>query len=260
MADLAPELLGWLEATLHVDPAWRVREDRSLTRWPHRLRQRIEVAPPRADGDAMVTRITATTPLVCDVADADRALALVAASNELASLSAMVFDADAGTISLRCAASVRPRNRAWLLPVVAGAFAPGRRARGGDLDALAVGFGGRLDLAPHPDAGPRPVPDDSLTSVGAFQRDGLEPVRLTARDYRTAAGDLGQLGIPAVNAGTRLEVGVEMPAMGGNAHVLVESSTHPGFGNGLLTAVDMVADPVCAAVLVRETAPGSRTT
>jgi hypothetical protein len=248
MADLAPELLGWLEATLGVDPAWRVREDRALTRWPYRLRQRIEVAPPREDRGAMVTRITATTPLVRGVVDADRAVALVAASNALASLGAMVFDPEAATVSLRCAASVRPRNRAWLLPVVAGAFALQVAVpEAGDPAALAEGFGGRPDLDPHPDAGPRPAPDDSLTTVGTFQRDGLEPVRLTARDYRGAAGDLGQLGIPAVEAGTSLQVGIEMPAMGGAAHLLVESSTHPGFGSGLLTALEMAAPRGSAA-------------
>jgi hypothetical protein len=235
VTDLAPELLDWLDATLRPGSAWRVREARVWTRWPYRLRQQVEIGRPSGDAAATVTRVVATTPLATGIADPVAAVELVAAANRVASLSAVVLDPEAGTVVLACAASVRPRNRVWLLPVLGEVLRLQVAVpEASDPGTIAAGFGGRPDLAPHPGSGARREPDPVLGVVTAYQRAGLAPGRLSARDYRVATGDLSDIGIPSTAGGTRLDIGADTFNLGGEARIVLENATHPGFGNGLL--------------------------
>ncbi|HEY4752672.1 MAG TPA: hypothetical protein VIH37_05255 [Candidatus Limnocylindrales bacterium] len=67
MTDFAPELLNWLDGHLRPGDAFRIREDRAWTRWPHRYRQRVEIGLPQLDRDATAARVVATTPLVAAI-------------------------------------------------------------------------------------------------------------------------------------------------------------------------------------------------
>jgi hypothetical protein len=253
MTDLAPELLNWLDDHLRPGDAFRVREERTWTRWPHRYRQRVEIGPPQLDRDATSTRVVATTPLVADVEDTATALELAMGTNRVASLSAVVVDEAARTVVLACAASIRPRNKAWLLPVLGEVLKLQVAVPElGDPRALAQGFGGVEDLAPHPGSGPRPEPQPEMAVVEAYQRAGLETGRITRGVYAGSVGDLHAMGIPAVADGTTLAVGADTFNLGGPARIALENATHPGFGNGLLvvlqaTSAPAASDPAWAA-------------
>jgi hypothetical protein len=237
--DLAPELFNRLDLALRPDAPWRLREDRALTWWPCALRQRIEALDPRDDRGVPATRIVAVTPIAMDIEDTSHALLMAAAANQAASLSAVVVDVESGTVGLALAASVRPKARVWLLPMLADAIGLQVAVAGtADIDELAAGFGGVPDLAWHPEAGPRTGVHSVLEMVERAQRDGLATVRMPETDFRRSVGDLSELGIPAVAEGTRLEVGVQAPGLGGDARVVIECATHPGFGNGLLVLVE----------------------
>ncbi len=247
MTDLAPELLNWLDGALRPGEAWCIREERAWTRWPHRYRQRIEIGAPRLDRDAMATRVVATTPLVAGVGDPDAALEMALGANRVASLSAVVVDEAAGTVALACAASIRPLNKTWLLPVLGEVLKLQVAVPElGDPDALAAGFGGLPDLASHPASGPRPEAHPELAVVEAYQRAGLETGRITAGIYGATVGDLHGLGIPATADGTRIEVGADTFRLGGAARIVVENATHPGFGNGLLAVLRVPSAPPAA--------------
>ena len=244
MTDLGPELLNWLNVTLHPAPPWTVREDRAITRWAWRFRQRIDMTPTVEHDGTPTTRVTAVTPLVSAVEDVERALAHVAAANRVASLSAVVLEPGTGTVALACAAWVRQANKPWLLSLLGAAITLQLAVpEASDPDALAAGFGGVADLAPHPVSGPRNEPDPALEIVAAVQEAGLRPSRLPARDFGVVVGHLAELRIPARADGARLEVGADTFNLGGQARIVLENATHPGFGNGLLALlrVPMVA-------------------
>ena len=244
MSDLAPELLNWLDDHLRPGESFRVREARSWTRWPHRYRQRVDVGEPRLDRDAMATRVVATTPLVSGVRDLEVALELAVVTNRVASLSAVVVDEAAGTVGLACAASIRPLSKVWLLEVLGEALKLQVAVpEMGDPHALAAGFGGRADLAPHPESGPRPEPHPELDVVETYQRAGLETGRLTTAVYAAAQGDLHSMGIPSAADGTLLTVGADTFNLGGPARITLENATHPGFGNGLLVVLRVASAP-----------------
>jgi hypothetical protein len=252
VTDLAPELLDWLDATLRPGIAWRRREARAWTRWPHRFRQRVEIGLPREHDGTMVNRVLATTPLVDGIVDPAPAMELVAAANRVASLSSAILDPEAGTVTLACAASVGLRNKAWLLPVLGEVLKLQVAVpEGAGPGTFAAGFGGRPDLVPHPDSGRRADPDPGLGVVDAYQRAGLAPGRLSARDYRVATGDLMGIGIPSIADGTRLDIGADTFNLGGAARIVLENATHPGFGNGLLVLlrIPTIPDDTDPAVL-----------
>jgi hypothetical protein len=235
VTDFGPELLNWVGATIRPAAPWTIREERAITRWAWRFRQRIDMAPPVEDSESWGTRVTAVTPLVTGVADAERALALVAAANRVASLSAVVLEPATGTVALACAAWVRQANKPWLLPALGAAISLQLAVpEASDPEAFAAGFGGRADLAPHPFSGPRDEPDPALEIVTRVQEAGLAASRIVPRDFRVAVGDLSDLRIPASAEGAHLEVGADTFNLGGPARIVLESATHPGFGNGLL--------------------------
>ena len=249
MSDLAPEVLNWLDDHLRPGDAFRVREARTWTRWPFRYRQRVEVGPERLDRDAMATRVVATTPLVARVRDLDAALAMAVGSNRVASLSAIVVDEAERTVALACAASIRPLNKPWLLPVLGEVLKLQVAVPElGDPEALAEGFGGLPDLAAHPVGGPRLETHPELAVVEAYQRAGLEPGRISPGMYAAVVGDLASRGIPSTADGTTLMVGADTFNLGGPARITLENATHPGFGNGLLAVLrapgaESAADP-----------------
>jgi hypothetical protein len=226
---------------------------RVWTRWPHRFRQRIEVGEPQFDRDAMATRVVATTPLVTGIRDVDAALALAVGSNRVASLSAIVVDEAAGTVGLACAASVRPLNKSWLVQTLGEVLKLQIAVpEMGDPEALAEGFGGIPDLAPHPTSGPRPEPQADMAVVEAYQQAGVASGRIVHGSYAAAVGDLHSMGIPSTADGTMLTIGADTFNLGGPARITLENATHPGFGNGLLVLLradgaPAAADPARAA-------------
>ena len=247
MTDLAPELLAWLDEALRPGDAWRVRDERAWTRWPYRYRQRVDIGGPRLDRDAMATRVVATTPLVAGISDPELALEMAVGANRVASLSAVIVDEAAGTVALVCAASIRPLNKTWLLPVLGEVLKLQVAVPElGDPEALAAGFGGRPDLAPHPASGPRASAHPELRVVEAYQGAGLETGRIRHGTFAATVGDLHSLGIPASADGTRLEVGADTFHLGGPARIVVENATHPGFGNGLLAVLRIPSAPAAA--------------
>lgn len=244
MPDLAPELLNWLDEHLRPGDAYRVREARSWTHWPHRYRQRVELAEPRHDRDTLATRLVATTPLARDLRDIDAALELAVGTNRVASMSAAVVDPEARTVGLVCAASFRPGNMVWLQPVVGEALKLQVAVpEMGDPEVLAEGFGGVPDLEPHPEGGPRQEAHPELAVVEAYQRAGLEGARIGPGTFRATVGDLAGMGIPATVDGTLLTIGADTFNLGGPARLTIENATHPGFGHGLLAVLRASSAP-----------------
>ena len=247
MTDLAPELLNWFDDHLRPGDAFRVREARAWTRWPHRYRQRIEVGEPQLDRDVMATRVVAMTALVKDVSDVDAALELAVGSNRVASLSAIVVDETARTVGLASAASFRPLNKPWLVQVLGEVLKLQVAVPElGDPDALAAGFGGVPDIEPHPTSGPRSEPQEDLAVVEVYQQAGLEPGRINRGMYAAAVGDLQSMEIPSTADGTILTVGADTFNLGGPARITCENATHPGFGNGLIVVLRAEGAPTAA--------------
>jgi hypothetical protein len=61
--DFVEEVLRFLTARMQIEAEWAVQEQTSFTWWPHRLAQRVWVAPPR---EFQGVELSALDCLACD--------------------------------------------------------------------------------------------------------------------------------------------------------------------------------------------------
>ena len=205
--DLASVVLDAVSEALSVDEEWSVRNDRSLVWWPSRIHQRIWVDPPRDSHGEVVTRVHAEVPLLRGVAEREGLLEMVSSLNGLASLSALIYDADGGRISLHGSGFAHAGN-AWLVDVFKSAVALQLPAVDSQVEVLTGGFGGEPDLDDHPTSGAREEPDEILEIGDFFAEAGARPSPFSAGDFRAFVDDGEDLWLIATHgdAGASVEL------------------------------------------------------
>src|SRR6266540_1801616 len=92
MSDVGPGVLDKLQGTLPADPAWLMREARTLMWWPCELRQVIGLGEPRTDLDMSLCKLTIITRLIEDVSMSAKMVRALAVVNRMACASALIHD------------------------------------------------------------------------------------------------------------------------------------------------------------------------
>lgn len=195
--DLAPALLDQIYRTMGLGHAWCLRSNRQLTWWHWRLAQTIVALPPADSLGTTVTRLVAMTDFLCDVPDTVESLASVFALNQMATMSAVIFDPEQRKARLACSALFNQENAPWLTEV----FSRAALLQMAEACLQAEEAAGRLkckvDASAHPEFGSRPEADD-MYWIHRF-RSANQPCRFSfdQEDTREAAALLRQVGFPS---------------------------------------------------------------
>ena len=170
--DLGLAAVERIREAMGIDQAWSVSEDRGFTWWGAWVRERIWADEAIASYGSTLWQVRARTPALRDQPDEPATYLLVDALNDLAAMSAYVYDPDDGTISARCGAFLYGDVASWLGRFLQLAVALQPSIAWQQVPAFAEGR--PLDDAPHPKAGSRSDPDDML-NLAAQQPAGASP-------------------------------------------------------------------------------------
>jgi hypothetical protein len=226
-----------------VDQRWSAPEERGYAWWAQRLRQRIWSEPGLDDEGIEVFRIFVRTDLVRGVTDTAQARLAVDAANAMAAGSALIVDAEAGTVSSVASMWVHEQTREWVartLSVVAAIQVAQAHAL---VEVVALLTTGEPDVSAHPTSGLRPEPDEMLGLLDLVKQVGQ---RSSAWANADLVDTLGQVrGIPIVTRATGDESGMTLEVPYRQTPALIRLDTreaHPALGHGLLMQLSLPGD------------------
>jgi hypothetical protein len=243
MTDVGLEALEFVQSTMQIDNAWSVRESRQLTWWSHRLAQRIVTEPGRTSHGVEVFRVSAETDLLRNVASSGRTAERLAVFNDHASMSAFVWNVEAGTIRLRCSAGVHAETAGTANRLFAAAASIQVADAHLKVDGLAELLGGEPDISEHPTAGTRRTGDDMLEIIaGLYAPEGANGPPFNDADFQRAAVLKTRLPwAEVVCEGASLRALIDCGHRRDRQALLFMTSTqrHPQLGAGLLMIVEV---------------------
>ena len=247
VTDVGLRLLDSLYEQMMIDDEWAVRRERGFTWWAYRLAQHVEVGPPVWTEDRYICSVRIWTEVVRDVDPDSDPAALLAATNQFATLSALVWDPSSASISECCTAVVHDEIFTWLSKVLATAAALQNTAAHSRAHPLSRATGGVAAASDHPDSGQRPDMDD-LLNVGeqVVIPEGAKPSQFIGRrfegveDFMRSMLFLGFADDEGLTCEVPFTANVPAMAIPGATQLhtsLVQMFTdapHPEAGNGLL--------------------------
>lgn len=258
MSDVGIRLIGSLLSQLMIDEEWLVRRERGFTWWSYRLAQHVEVGEPVESFGIDVCRVRIWTEMVNNVDPASNPAEIIGPFNMQTTLSALVWDEDAATITECTTAVIHDETFEWLSRTLATAAilqnsGAHNRARG-----FAELTNGVPAATMHPASGQRPEMDEILNVVQLVVHEGREPSRFTGARMAGIGDFLVQMNLFGSADETDLTVEVpfwgEAPAVALSAEggdqlqtALVQAFTdvaHPEAGNGLLMLMRLPISPV----------------
>ncbi|QFS89939.1 hypothetical protein FIV07_04220 [Mycobacterium sp. THAF192] len=182
MSDVGTWMVGNLYQQLMIDEQWAVRRARGFTWWGYRLAQHVEVAVPVHDGGLDLCVVRIWTEVVRNVDADSNPAAVLAQLNNRTTLSALVWNPQAATISDCCAVTVHQDNANWMNKILATAAALQNTAAHSRAHPLARACGGEPAETQHPGSGPRPEMDDILNvAIEVIEPFGRELSRFAGR-------------------------------------------------------------------------------
>jgi hypothetical protein len=163
-----------LKQHLMIDDEWATEGPRRLTWWSYRLAQHIEACEPFAAPDGAVGSVVRIWTEVVRGVDSSHLADVVetlAAVNMQASMSALIFDPEQGTIH-ECSTSVVYDDTyvSWARVLAASAVFQNTSAHS-KAHAIAQAFGGQPAASNHPLSGQRGSMDDLLNGPAAWASD-----------------------------------------------------------------------------------------
>ena len=165
------QAIEFIYRKMRIDDEWSIREPRGFTWWGHNLAQRVWAEPARMSAGFAVYRVHAETALLRNLEEQEDLSAKLALFNQMASLSAYVWDPAARRLALRCSIYVHAENLAWLQKILGAAV--GIQAADAHIKVgLATMLRGEPDISAHPRSGPRNEADDMLGVIEMFAADG----------------------------------------------------------------------------------------
>jgi hypothetical protein len=180
--EVAPGVLDDVYRALQIDAQWSLRDPREFRWWAYRLRQRVWAEPARAINDGPLVCIRSETDYVKDVPDRDQTYAVLAAANELATLSTLCFDPDAHVIRSHASMYLHPGNR-WMESLLKMAVAlQDAEAHLTARQMPAALGGGEPDISNHPSSGERPDLDEML-NIHVTMQAQTEPSPFTSEVF-----------------------------------------------------------------------------
>ena len=264
MQDVGIRLLGSLYGQLMIDEQWSVHRERGFTWWSYRLAQHVEVDEPVESQGLTVCKVRICTELVREVDSSTDPARLVGAFNAQATLNALVWDADAATISECCTAVIHDEIFDWMSKVLATAAilqnaSATNRARG-----LAEMTGGVPAATTHPTSGQRADMDEILNVLQVVVQEGQQPSRFTGRKTDGVGRFLVDMNFLGSADATGLTC--EVPFIGGAPAITLSSERgdtlqtslvqvlsdvpHPEAGSGVLTIMRLPISPAPESVSI----------
>lgn len=259
MSDAGSQIIAELYEQLMVDDQWAVRRERGFSWWGHRLAQHIEVGPALQSGDLDVYVVRIRTDLAKHVKAETRPAALLGQVNQLAQMSAVVWDPVTATVSDCCTAAVHRENIGWLSKVLATAAVLQNTAAHSRAHSIAEACGGVPTASDHPTSGRRAQMDDILNvPERVIAAIGSEPSRYTgalAEGLGTTVASMGWVGSSDATG-----VVYEIPFTGNRPLYLQDAESsdtvletalvqiftdqpHPEAGNGALVVMRLPVSP-----------------
>lgn len=258
MSDVGIRLIDSLLGQLMIDDEWMVRRERGFTWWSYRLAQHVEVGEPVESYGIDVCRVRIWTEMVGDVNPTGNPAEVIGPFNMQTTLSALVWDPDAATITDCTTAVIHDETFEWLSRTLATAAV----LQNAGAHNRARGFAEMVNGVPaatvHPTSGERPEMDEILNVAQLIVQDGKEPSRFIGPRMAGIDDFLVQMNLSGSADDTDLTFEVpfqgETPAVvlaaeGGDQlqTALVQAFTdvaHPEAGNGLLMLLRLPISPV----------------
>jgi hypothetical protein len=161
-SDIGPKVVEDLFKALQIDAEWSTTEPRGFEWWAYRLRQRVWADPARESlGDSVVC-VHVETDYIKGVHERSSTYECLSGLNQLAGLSAYVFDPAQGVIRAHSTAYVYAGNR-WLERLVKAAAAfQDAEAHASAQKIPQILREGEPEVTNHPASGSRPQLDDML--------------------------------------------------------------------------------------------------
>jgi hypothetical protein len=200
--DPGQQVLDWVFTRMMIDEEWSVREPRSFIWWGHQLAQRVWAEPARQDDEFALCRLHAECDLLRNVPGTPDTVATLASLNGIASLSALVWDRDRGTVKLHCSTVVHAETTDWMGELFTHAVAiQAADAYHRVVFPYGQALGGEPDTSPHPASGPRNEPDDMLGVLqDLYLPEGKKPSPFTGREFQATANLRSEKGWGMANA------------------------------------------------------------
>ena len=195
--------IEWLFAEqLKVDRHWAVRTPEGFRWWADKQEQRIEIVGEMEGGPdgAVGYLVRVQTDVLREVElDADNLSAINGAVMSFASMSGLVHDEEARTLSLSSLARVWDQNEAWLNPFISMAAVLQIGEARMLAPQLATQLGAEVAISGHPDHGLRARPDEM---AGRH--------RVAHHPHRQGTRGLGGRGVRERRQGVRVRAGHDL--------------------------------------------------
>jgi hypothetical protein len=160
-----------LHKLMLIDEEWSVRRPRGFTWWAYRLAQHVEAGEPfrQTEDGPTASLIRIWTDVVTEVPSqaAAEALDCTAMANLTETMSALVFDESAGTITECCTVIVTDETNEQWLKVLSVAAVMQNTAAHSRAHSVANAVAGKPAQSAHPTNGERPEMDGLLNYVAA---------------------------------------------------------------------------------------------
>jgi hypothetical protein len=239
--DAGAAAVRWVFDAMRIDPEWSVWEERGFTWWGHGQAQRVWAEPGLDDDGFVVYRLHARADVVRSLDVGGDVLAKLNALNSMCVTSALVADADMGSVGYAASVWVHEETLEWvsrLFQLVVAIQAAHANAQG---ELLAGMIGGERAVSAHPESGLREVPDEMLGVMEQI----VVPIGRESSRWRgpemEAFVELEKRGPFVVFAsGDDAGLTAEFPLLDRTALLqAVTDEPHPSLGNGMLVRLSL---------------------
>lgn len=246
--DLGLQLVESVAASLSLDDAWAVQEERGFSWWPKDHRQRVWADPVLDDGGFEIYRLHARSDLLTNFKPTPANLERLNVFASLAGVSAYEVDFVNESLALRSSMYVYSETEPWVRPM----FAMAAALQAVDAQMLAPLLAEPLEaaiaLTAHPASGFREVADEMLGLLD----DVILPNSAPSSAWHGLAmewtlGQLQQLPLVVMVTGGERGITAELPFQSETTLLRIDAEQpHPRYGNGallLLTLPGTFAEP-----------------
>ncbi|MCS6800406.1 MAG: hypothetical protein NZ773_00465 [Dehalococcoidia bacterium] len=179
--DPGREILNYVYRRMRIDAEWCQWGERGFTWWGSLLSQTVWAEPPQYRIDREITRLHCRMPLLRNVKETPQLREMLDLANGTATLSALDWHAETGTIALHASVYAHTENVHWLQELFTNAVALQAAESSEIALVLLKVLGGELAVSAHPTSGIREIPDGMMSAIKTayLPGGGDKPVDLT---------------------------------------------------------------------------------
>lgn len=238
MSDVGLQALEALHKDMLIDEPWTERKSRGFAWIGSRLRQEFHASPAYDEDGILLSRVTATVPVVDGVTrDRGHVERVLASINRFAVGSFYYFDADRSVVVSAFYGRVHAETVQWRTRQISLFAACQLALAESEGDFIAELVGGEIAARAHQESGERDQPDDMLNvlDLEVAPRGEGESMFANAFDFETIAEIAGRMNV-ATLGGSGSGIALETPFGSSTALTLMKADwIHPRLGAGLVS-------------------------